>query len=414
MNNSNLPPVKNPAPNDQKTKKILIGVFIMLAFVSGWYFGHFDEEIKSKGFSPQILNKEGGNDVDFSIFWKTWDIVNGKYDGKVDPSKLLYGAIKGMVNSLDDPYTVFMDPEETKQFEQELSGSISGIGAEVGIKNNLLSVITPLKGSPAEKAGLRAGDVISKIDDEETIDMNLNEAVMKIRGKEGTKVKLTIIRDGKEEVFEIERAKITIESVKWEIKSGNIGFIEISRFDEDTAQKLREAENELISKGVKGIVLDLRNNPGGFLDSSIDVTSEFLKSGVVVIEKRTDGSDEHKFSASGKGKYTSEKTPLAILVNEGSASASEIVAGALQDHGRGVLIGEKTFGKGSVQEIEEAGQGTTLRITIAHWFTPKGRTIDKEGLKPDIEVKMTDEDFNADRDPQLDKALEYIKSKILN
>ncbi|PIZ00541.1 hypothetical protein COY62_02055 [bacterium (Candidatus Howlettbacteria) CG_4_10_14_0_8_um_filter_40_9] len=412
MNNKNLPPVKPPAQSEQRTKKVLIGVFIMLAFMSGWYFGHFDQEIKSKGFTPQILNKDSNSNVDFSIFWKTWDLVNSKYDGPIDPQKLLYGAIKGMVDSLDNPYTVFMDPDEAKQFEQELSGSISGIGAEVGIKNNLLSVITPIKGSPAEKAGLRTGDVITKIDEEDTLNMSLNEAVMKIRGAEGTKVKLAIVRSGKEEIFEIVRAKITIESVKWEVKNGDIGYIEISRFDEDTAQKLREAKSELISKGVKGIVLDLRNNPGGFLDSSIDVSSEFLKSGVVVIEKRTDGSDEHKFSASGKGRYTDTKVPVAVLVNEGSASASEIVAGALQDHGRGALIGVKTFGKGSVQEIEDTGQGTTLRITVAHWFTPKGRSIDKEGLNPDIEVKMSDEDFNANRDPQLDKALEYIKGKI--
>lgn len=398
---------------DNYVKKILIGVFIFLAFISGWYFGHLDKQIIVKGIVPQIINKEQtGETVDFSIFWKVWDEINQKYDGKIDPQKLLYGAIKGMVDALGDPYTVFMDPEESKEFEQELSGSITGIGAEIGIKNDRLTVITPLNDSPAERAGIRAGDIITKVDDEDTANMSLNKAVMKIRGKEGTRVKLSIIRGSEEKIFEITREKINIESLRFEMKEGSIGYIEIVRFDEDTVGKLKSAENELLSKNAKGIVVDLRNNPGGFLDSSISIASEFIKEGVVVIEKKSDGSNEKKFKASGNGKLTDAKIPLAVLINGGSASASEIVAGAIQDLRRGILIGEKTFGKGSVQEIEEVGRDSSLRITVAHWFTPSGKSIDKEGLKPDIEVKMTDDDFNVGRDPQMDRALEYIRSKI--
>lgn len=406
-------PPRPPKKRPDKSKKIVIGVFIFLAFLSGWYFGHADSQISKKGFTPSISNKESSDqNIDFSIFWRTWDKLAEKYDGNVDYQKMLYGAIKGMTESLGDPYTVFMDPEEAEAFQQELSGSISGIGAEIGIKKDNLTVITPLVDSPAIKAGLKTGDVILKINDDETFDMSLTEAVMKIRGEVGTKVTLTIGRGSEELVKEITREKITIESVRSEIKEGNIGYIEISRFDEDTPAKLREVANDFTSKGVEGIVLDLRNNPGGFLDSSISVASEFIKSGIVVIEKKVDGSDVRNFKASGKGKLTNTDIPLVVLVNEGSASASEIVAGAVRDHKRGILIGEKTFGKGSVQEVEGLGQNASIRITVAHWFTPNGDSIDKVGLNPDIEVKLSDEDFSNDIDPQLDRAIEEIKSKL--
>lgn len=413
MKDLNVPPVKPPKINDNKVKRILIGVFIFMSFTTGWYFGHFDYQTSNKGFLPQITNKEGASkNVDFSLFWKVWDQILQKYDGKADTQKMLFGAIKGMVSSLDDPYTVFMDPEESKDFLQELGGSVSGIGAEVGIKNNLLTVIAPISNSPAEKAGLRAGDIILKIDDQDTLNMSLDEAVMKIRGAAGTKVKLLTRRDKEEKTYEITREQVDIDSVKTNLRNDGIAVIEISRFEEDTADKLKESANELISKNVKGVILDLRNNPGGFLDSSISVSSEFIKDGVVVTEKKNDGSEEKSFKASGQGKIVDKKIPVTILINRGSASASEIVAGAIRDSGRGILIGEKTFGKGSVQEVLNIGQDSSLRVTVAHWFTPSGKSINKEGLKPDIEVKMTDEDFNLNKDPQLDKAIEYIKSKI--
>lgn len=408
-----LPISKAPKTQTPKSKKIVVGVFIFLSFLTGWYFGHADSQISKKGFVPTITNKDSSEqDVDFSIFWRTWDKISEKYDGDINYQNLLYDAIDGMVNSLEDPYTVFMDPEEAAEFEQELSGSISGIGAEIGIKSDQLTVITPLSGTPAKEAGLKAGDKIVKINDEDTSNMSLTEAVMKIRGEVGTNVTLSVLRGSDELVLEITRATITIESVKSEIKEGNIGYIEISRFDEETPTKLRTVANEMISKDVKGIILDLRNNPGGFLDSSISVASEFIESGIVVIEKKVDGSDVRNFKTSGQGKLTDTDMPLVVLVNGGSASASEIVAGAVRDHKRGILIVEKTFGKGSVQEIEELGQNSSLRITVAHWFTPNGDTIDGEGLTPDVEVELTDDDFNNDRDPQLDKAIEDIRSKI--
>ncbi|MCL5093856.1 MAG: S41 family peptidase [Patescibacteria group bacterium] len=390
---------------------VVIGVFIFLAFFSGWFLGHQDLKFQKGKIIPQIINNNSSTQsVDFSPFWRAWDLVTKNYDGNLDLKKLVNGAIKGMVNAVGDPYTVYMDPEETKNFETDLSGSISGIGAEVGIKDNRLTIIAPVEDSPAQKIGLRSGDVILSINGDDTAKMSLSEAVAKIRGKEGTSVKLSVKRGNETKDYEIERANITVKSVKSSVRD-NIGIIEVSSFDENTAQLMKEATNDLLSKNVKGLILDLRDNPGGLLDSAISVSSEFVKNGVVVIERKQDGSNQEVFKASGNGKLTDGKIPLTVLVNGGSASASEIVAGAIQDTKRGVLIGEKTFGKGSVQQIESLGNSGSLRITIAHWYTPNNRNIDKTGLTPDIEAKTTDQDFSQNKDPQMDKAIEYINSK---
>jgi carboxyl-terminal processing protease len=397
----------------QKNTKILIGALIFLSFTFGWAFGHLDFQTQKAGFTPTIMNKDTNTTVDFGIFWQTWDKIITEYDGKIDYSAMINGAIKGMVNALGDPYTVFMTPDQSKIFDAELEGSITGIGAEVGIKNNQVIIVAPIDNSPAAKAGLKPQDIILTINGEDTAGMDLNTAVSKIRGDVGTKVKLQIQRGEAKLDFEITREKIDTKSVKWEVRDGNIGYIEISRFDSNTTDMTKQATAELASKGVKGIILDLRNNPGGFLDSAVNVASEFIKSGTIVTEKPTNRSgSEEKFTASGKGKLTDTAVPMVVLVNGGSASASEIVAGALGDNGRAILIGEKTFGKGSVQAIENLAGGASLRVTIAHWFTPNGKNISKEGLTPTIEVKLTEEDFKAEKDPQLDKAIEYIRSKI--
>jgi len=304
-----------------------------------------------------------------------------------------------------------MDPEETKTFENDLTGSVSGIGAEVGMKDDKLTIIAPLEDSPAQRTGLKGGDIILSINGEDTSKMSLSEAVSKIRGKEGSDVKLLVKRNSESKEYNITRARVEIKSVKSEIKNNNIGYIEVSSFDENTAQMLKGATNDLASKNVKGIVLDLRDNPGGLLDSAISVTSEFIKEGTVLIERRQDGSDQEVFKATVNGKLTDKKIPLVVLVNGGSASASEIVAGAIQDTKRGILIGEKTFGKGSVQQIENLGSAGSIRITIAHWYTPDNRSIDKKGLIPDIEVGLSDEDIKQDKDPQLEKAIEHINSQ---
>lgn len=396
----------------QKSNKIIFGVFIFLSFYSGWFLGHQDLDFQKGKLTPQISNKEKSVNVDFSSFWKTWDLLVANYDGEIDPKKLVEGATRGLVEAVGDPYTVFMSAEETKEFESDLSGSISGIGAEVGIKDEKVTIIAPIDDSPAQKAGLKSGDIVLSINGEDTSRMSLGEAVSKIRGKEGTKVKLLVQRGSEKKEYEITRAKIQIQNVKWEIKNSNIGYIEIVQFDETSTSKFKEAINDLVSKNIKGLIVDVRNNPGGLLDSSIMISSELIKEGVIVLEKNKEGNIKEAFKATGTGKLTDPKIPVVVLINGGSASASEIFAGAIQDKKRGTLIGEKTFGKGSVQQIEEVGKGASLRLTIAHWFTPENRNIDKQGLLPDIEVKLSEEDIKNEKDSQLEKAIEIIKGKI--
>lgn len=391
----------------KRNSKILIGAIIFLAFTFGWAFGHLDYQRQGVGYSPTV-NKDAGGRANFDLFWQVWDKITTSYDGEVDYQKLIYGAIDGMVKAVGDPYSSFYTPEQTEKFQEELEGSISGIGAEIGIKNNQLTIIAPMENSPAIKSGLKAQDVILNIDDTDAKDLDLNTAVSKIRGQEGTKVKIVIKRGNEELTFDITREKIDIKSVKWEVKEGNIGYIEVSRFDSNTANLVKEAARELKNKKVKGVILDLRNNPGGYLDSAINVGSEFIKSGKIVVEKRIKGNKREDYLASGKGNLTDPDIKLIVLVNGGSASASEIVAGAIQDHNRGLLIGEKTFGKGSVQSVENIGPGASLHLTIAHWYTPNDKNLSTEGLTPNIEVKMTEEDVNANKDPQLDKAMKEI------
>ncbi len=391
--------------------KILIGAIIFLSFILGWAFGNINFQITRVGFTPKIVN-EKNEDVDFGIFWQAWNKVVNEYDGDIDYTKLINGAIRGMVEAVDDPYTVFMDADESAIFSNELDGTISGIGAEIGKKDDNILIIAPLENTPASKAGLKAKDIILKINDESTEGMDVDTAVSKIRGEVGTQVSLTIKRGEEELVFKMTREKIETKSVEWEIKEGNIGYIEISRFDSNTTSQTQEATKALSDKNVKGIILDLRNNPGGYLDSSIDVASEFLKEGVIVTEKTHDSSQREDYKASGRGNLTSTSIPMVVLVNEGSASAAEIVTGALQDQGRAIVVGMKTFGKGSVQTIESIGQGMTIKITIAHWYTPNGKNIGNEGITPDISIDLTEEDIKNEKDPQLEKALETIKNKI--
>lgn len=390
-------------------KNILISLFVAFLIFSGGYILGYQRSLPvGGGIFPQIINQDGGKQVDFRLFWKTWDILEDKYSGDLDPQKMLYGAIAGMTGSLGDPYTVFLTPEEKETFEEDLTGTFSGIGAEIGIKKNQLQVIAPLAGSPAQRAGLKPGTPILKINDENTLGMGIMEAVHKIRGKEGTEVKLTIVKNGKEKVITIKREKITVKSVESSMK-GDILYINISRFDEETLGLVRQAEADGISKGAKGIILDLRNNPGGYLDSAVDISSEFIDTGIIVIEKDEKRNKKRTFKASGLGKMTDKaKYPMIVLVNEGSASASEIVAGAIRDNGRGKILGEKTFGKGSVQELKDLPDGSELKVTVAQWYTPNGVNISKEGLKPDVAVKLTDKDFDNNKDPQLSKTLELL------
>ncbi len=364
-------------------------------------------------FFSSGLNFIGSNNnsgsIDVGKLKQVQSLVNSKFDGDIDKSIQSDGAIAGLVATLGDPYTVYLDAEANKQLSSDLNGTLSGIGVEVGIKNNALTVITPIDDTPAQKAGLRAGDIIAKINGEDTTGMSIDTAVTKIRGKEGTTVKLTIIHgnDSPRDV-EITRANITVPSVKVD-QQGDVGILRIRRFGEDTADLVDNAATTFKDKGMRGIVIDLRGNPGGYLQSAVDVSSQFIKDGVVV-EERSRGRITDKKSVSGNGILTD--LPIVVLIDKGSASAAEILAGALHDHNRAQLVGETSFGKGSVQEIISLGHDTSLKVTVAHWYTPNGVNIGKEGIKPDVSVTNSDADYQADRDPQFDKAMELIKSKF--
>ena len=334
-------------------------------------------------------------------------ILESSFNGDLNDEKQAEGALRGYVASLGDPYTVYLNASEAEELSNDLAGQLSGIGVEVGLKNDRLTVIAPIDETPAAKAGIRAGDVIAIIDGQSTSELTLDEAVKKIRGEKGTEVKLTVVREGEEpKELAITRDQIQVSSVKYEVKDGDVGYIRVRRFGDDTDTAIRNAAADLAKQGITKIVLDLRDNPGGYLNSAVTVSSEFLADGVVV-EERGRHMESKQLVANPGGNLTNAK--LVILINEGSASASEITAGALKDNGRAILVGEKTYGKGSVQEVKQLSNGAQLKVTVAGWFTPKGVNISKEGIKPDIEVKLTPEDSNAGRDPQLEKALEAVR-----
>lgn len=373
-----------------------------------------------------LVNIDGGKpeNVDFSLFWKVYGDLSAKYVGKnkVDAQKILYGAINGMVNSVGDPYTVFFEPETSKKFQEEISGSFGGVGIEIGKRNGVLTVIAPIKDTPAFKAGLQAGNKILKIDGKTTLDLSIEEAVNLIRGKVGTKVVLTIQNDITRDV-ELIRAVIKIPTIEWKMvdnpsaDGGNkIAYMQIYSFNQTVDSEFKKASEEILKSDADRLIIDLRNNPGGLLDSAINLAGWFLdKNQVVVSEVFGDGT-RNEFRSDGNGIL--KKYPTIILMNGGSASASEILAGALHDN-RGIkIVGEKSFGKGSVQELENYGDGSSLKVTIAKWLTPAGISISEKGIEADIEVKFSEEDMKEEgkieigtpgKDAQLDKAIEIVK-----
>ena len=329
----------------------------------------------------------------------------------MDDQKIIYGAISGMAKSLGDPYTDFFNPQQAKMFKQDLMGSFDGIGVEVAIKKDQLTVVTPLKDTPGERAGLKAGDQIIKVDGKNTSDMSSDQAISMIRGKRGTKVTLTIFREGWTQTkdFTIIRDTIRVDSVSWELKDNDVAYINIRQFDQALSSDFQKAAFEILESPAKKIIIDLRNNPGGYLEVCQDIAGWFLKPGqVVTIEDFGKAREQQQYKAQGSARFSDY--PVVILINKGSASASEILAGALRDNRKIKLIGEKSFGKGSVQEVVDLQDGESfLKITIAKWLTPKGASISEVGLTPDIKVELTDADANSKKDPQLDKALEIIK-----
>ncbi|MEK7213291.1 MAG: S41 family peptidase [Patescibacteria group bacterium] len=347
--------------------------------------------------------------VNFNQFWEVWDKIKEKYVKQpVKDSDMFYGAIQGLTYSLGDPYSVYFPPKAAAEFSKDLSGELEGIGAEIGIKNDQLVVVAPLPASPAEKAGLRPGDKILAIDKINTFGMDVNTAVSKIRGKADTQVTLFISRDGlaKGKDIIITRAKINVPAVMYSVKPGNIAYLRIMQFNDETMPQFDKYVKKLTNDGVKGIILDLRSNPGGYLDSAIDMASAWVEKGVVVSEKGNGGySKEHNT----QGSHPLANLKTMVLVNGGSASASEIVAGALQDYKKATVIGEKTFGKGSVQDFETFSDGSALKLTVAEWFTPNGRNINQQGIMPDIEVKEEFEKEKIGEDVMINKALELLK-----
>jgi carboxyl-terminal processing protease len=315
-----------------------------------------------------------------------------------------------MVKSLDDPYTVFLKPEDSKRFIEDVKGSFEGIGVEIDIRNGQLQVVAPLEGTPGQRAGLKPGDIITKINGTSTADMSIEEAVNLIRGPKGTDVALTIFRDEWKEAREIKITRETIEvpSLKWEIKDNNVAYLKLYQFSENAAFDFQNTAIEIINSDAQKMILDLRGNPGGYLEVAQDIAGWFLKRGeVVVIEDFGQDKEQKLYKAQGNALLL--PYPIVVLINKGSASAAEILAGCLRDDRDIKLIGETSFGKGSVQELEKLKGGSSLKITIAKWLTPKGELITGKGLEPDIKVEMTEEDYKTDKDPQLDRALEIIK-----
>ena len=407
--------------NKRIFKKSLLIFFIISLVLASYVFGFSQgknvesNQTKETSLSQSVLeNKVANNGIDFSLFWKTWDTVKEKHINRkdLDAQKMVYGAISGMLKATGDPYTSFFDPEESKYFSQDLSGSFEGIGAELGIKDNLLTVIAPLDESPAQKAGIRAGDKILKIGDKIVADMSVEESVALIRGKKGTEVKLTILPNNEKDTKEISILRDTIEvkSVKLKFQDNDIAYIEITKFGENTDKEFNDAVRELLAKKSKGIILDLRNNPGGLLEKAVNIASRMIPQGkVVVMEEDSFGKRENFFTEGGDSLSV---IPTVVLINGGSASASEILAGALKDNQNLTLIGEKSFGKGTVQELISLPQNASVKITVAKWLTPNGDYIMEKGINPDIEVKMTADDNKDEKDPQLDKATKVLQEKI--
>ena len=411
----------------RKSKKFILKLILSLAalflvFYAGYGYGVRHE---LNGIPPAYINNSAEGkpgSVDFALFWQTWNKVRELYNGSSDPQEMVYGAASGMVAALGDPYTVFLKPSDNEALSADLSGQFEGIGAELTTQNGQIVVIAPLAGSPAEKAGIKAKDVVLEVDGTSTVDLSLNQVVAKIRGKAGTEVKLKIVHAGSDKPIDLTvvRQNIKVDSVTYQVvtisglsadrQDKKIAILKVSQFGDDTISLANKFAAQIPKDGVSGIILDLRNNPGGYLDSSVTFSNLFIEKGKTIV------SEVDKSGA--KTVYTTQNVsplanyPMVVLINGGSASAAEIVTGAIKDNSRGETIGEKTFGKGSVQQLEPLAGGAALKVTIAKWLTPNGSEINKVGITPDIVVTLSDDDRNAGRDPQLDKAKSEIRARI--
>lgn len=392
-------------------KRFLLFFVVLALFFSTFYLGWWVGSSKTSIGDQRVVNVSLGKpkDIDFSIYWEAWSQLKSKTIFQPDAQKMIDSSIVGMAASLGDPYTTYFNKAENQRFREDISGEFSGIGVEIIQKDNLPTVVAPLSDTPAEKAGLKPKDVIIKVDGTDTTTIGFNETINRIRGEKGTEVTLTITREGVENPIDIKiiRDTIVVKSVQSETKNSGgkrILVIKVRQFGDDTGSLFAQVVSDAQKSRPDGIIVDLRNNPGGYLETAIDVSSYFLEGGVVVLEKgKDDKTKEYKTTK----QHLLKGIPTAVLINSGSASASEIFAGALQDRGAAKLIGEQSFGKGSVQELVELSDKSALKVTVAHWLTPSGRLIDKEGIKPDIAIKNEE---NSDQDKQLDRAIQYIVS----
>ncbi len=391
-----------------------------LTFLIGWQLGGYQLKLNTQDRVPQVdfINQQVPADkatVDFKLFWDTWNLVSQEYVDKsaLDPQKMFYGAIQGMVAAIGDPYTVFLPPEQQKVTEEELGGSFEGVGMQLGFnKDKRLVVLAPLKDTPAYKAGVQAGDIIVKIADKDASTLSIPDAVNMIRGKKGTEISLEIYHEGDDrtKTVSLKRDTIVVKSVEFAEKvtpSGKkVAYIQLSRFGERTFDEWSQAVSDALAIAPQGLILDVRNNPGGYLDGSVYIGSEFIGSGDIVLWENAKG-ERTGLKVNRQGKLL--QLPMVVLINKGSASASEIVAGAVQDHKRGKLIGDQSFGKGTIQDTKDLPGGTGIHITTAKWLTPLGRWIHNTGLTPDIKIVPTDEELkDLTRDVQLEKALEEL------
>ena len=406
--------------NLKKQHKIIIGIILSLLILTGifslgTYVGYSRRSEVEK--VVQVINKEPQVETtaDFSAFWKAWNIINKKsiYAKKVTDQDRVWGAISGMASSLKDPYTTFFPPDENKLFNAEIAGSFEGIGAEIEIKDKILTVVSPLKDTPAWKAGLKAGDKILKIDDTVTTDITVEKALGLIRGAHGTTITLTILRGDEKETreFKIIRDKIEIPTIETELRPDNIFVIKFYSFSENSALLFKDALKKFVDSGSSKLVLDMRGNPGGYLDAAVDIGSWFIDEGKVIVSEDFEGNGKNVYYRSHGPRIFTDKLSFVVLVDGGSASASEILAGALQEYGIATLVGEKTFGKGSVQELINITDNTSLKVTVAKWLTPNGKSISLQGLEPDVKVPFTRKDLDKKLDPQMDKAVEILKAK---
>ena len=403
---------------------LIIAVFLMLVSFAGGIFAgiNLPSNISlPSNFSPQttieaqatpsVTNTPVDRETLFKPFWQAWDLVHKQYvDQPVDDTTLMRGAISGMLSSLGDPNTAYMDPDQYQQANAPLEGSYEGIGAWVDTTGEFLTIISPMAGSPAEAAGLKSGDMIIAVDGTSAVGTDPTLVLRNVLGPAGSTVVLTIQREGEENPFDVSivREEIVIPLVTSKMLDNNIAYLQVIQFGDRTEREVKDALKELLSNDPQGLILDLRNDPGGYLDTAIAVVSQFISDGVVMYEDHGNG-ERVTFTARSGGLAT--EIPLVVLVNEGSASASEITAGAIQDRNRGMLVGTTTYGKGTVQSWSTLvdNQGA-IKVTIAHWLTPNERQIHGIGLTPDVEVQMTEEDIKANRDPQLDKAVEILLS----